>query len=192
MPIATIADHAGRRWRVSDSQAVEVLGVRLDLHRGWPAEREGYKGAAQWIITPQLAAFYRSLAGPHMLTEVLRDAGLPFSPERIYAHRKALGLHRLADTDRWWSDRADDLQQLTLAEFAAKHGVHKASAARRRVRLGITREAKPKRPRGWWKTAKIAAEFAAGDVKELAERYGLSAARISQICGLMRAEGLIE
>jgi hypothetical protein len=191
MPTETIVDHAGIRWSVVDSREVEVLGVRLALPRGRPADRTSDAGPPQWIITPQLADFYRSLRGPHMLTEVLIDAGLPLSKERIYAQRKQLGLHRLADTDEWWRERIDDLQSLTLAEFAERHGVHKSSVARRRVRLGITREKKQKRPRGWWRSPEIAAEFASGTNAAMAEKYGVSESRILQIRGLMRAEGLL-
>jgi hypothetical protein len=191
-PATIIRDHAGRRWRLADSQVAEVLGRQLTLCRGWKAERKIVRGPPSWIVTAELADFYRSLAGPHMLVDVLIDAGLPLFPERIYEHRRQLGLHRMADTDQWWSDRADDLQSLSLAEFAEKHGVHKASAARRRVRLGITRLAKRKRPVGWWKKPEVAAEFKSREPAELAIRYGLTVARISQIRAQMRDEGLLK
>ena len=97
--------------------------------------------------------------------------------------RHLLGHHRQLDARQWWEDHADDLAELTLEQFAAKHG-RKAGAVER-ARLALL--GRKFRPYGWWKEGE-AADLLRSDKPRafVADALGISVGAVGRLRWALR------
>lgn len=154
--VATLIGHAvdywGDTWDVRESRDTPH-GWPVLL--GWPAgvpRGRGGAGGPTVIVTPELAAYFEGLRGFRR-----PPIGLPVGRSAIKRIRRLLAIDSALDRAAWWEDRADDLADLTIDRFAARHGVSTGAAAMARLALlGPTL-----RPAGWWRAADVAAELLA-------------------------------
>lgn len=176
--IGHIEDVWGDPWAVREARPTD-LG--FDLQLGWPAlAPRGKSGAGgpRVIITPALARHMeqiRQAPGAHRL---------PIGNTAVKRIRRLLGHHRHMDRAKWWEERADDLADLTIAEFAARHNVSTGAIVHARHALfGATL-----RPAYWWQAEDVAA-IIRGDAPTaaVADALGLSAGAIRRLRAALRA-----
>jgi len=165
--IGQAEDAFGDLWDVREERPTpHGFAVLLGWPQGVPRGRGG-RGVST-ILTQELAAYletYRHEPGA---------INLPVSRNAIKRLRAILGHHWRNDRREWWEERFTDLIELTLDEFAAKHGVSASSASIWRTKLV-----------GPW-LCKLEAQAAMEHVRKAleqptcvaAERLGISAAQV--------------
>ncbi|MTK12667.1 MAG: hypothetical protein F8N39_11460 [Clostridiaceae bacterium] len=77
---------------------------------------------------------------------------LPISATTVKRLRRVLGHNWYEDGERWWLHRMHDLETLTTADFAVKHGVKVEAVTYARLNLLGPRQ----RPAGWWHDPAVA------------------------------------
>lgn len=170
-----VEDYWGDPWSVAESRLTDY---GHDVLLGWPSPLPpGPRGRPKTIVTTALAATLEAYrTNPS-------DLRLPVGATTIKRLRAALGHNRYLDRRQWWEDRADDLADLTLDEFARRHGVTAGAASRAATALW----GPALRPAGWWRTPEVAAillseapsgeiairlDIAAGSVRRLRHALG--------------------
>ena len=123
--IGEVSDYRGIAWLIAERRATEH---GFDLCLGWPVDADGQRGVAI-IITQDLADY--------ICATRQRDVALPIGRSTIKRLRRELGLSWLRDRAAWWAERADDLANLTLEQFAQRHGVSGAAACLQRKARGL-------------------------------------------------------
>ncbi len=164
-------------WAIREARPTE-LG--FDVLFGWPdEERRGRGGAGgpRVIVSAPLAAYMetiRSAPGAHRL---------PIGNTSVRRIRRLLGHHRQIDRAAWWEERADDLCDLTITEFAAKHAVSVGAVVNaRHALLGPTL-----RPARWWRAEDIAALLLRGaPISSIADDLDLSAGSVRRLRAKLR------
>lgn len=140
----TVGDQWGDAWSVAESRPTDY---GHDVLLGWPHPLpSGPRGRPKTIMTGALAATledYRTNPG---------DLRLPVGATTIKRLRALLGHNRYLDRRQWWEDRAVDLADLTLDEFARRHGVTAGAASRAATALW----GPALRPAGWWRAPEVA------------------------------------
>lgn len=131
-------DAWGSEWDVREARPTKHgFDVLIGWHKG--CRGKGY-GGPQTILTTPLVE--------HMERHRYDFAwDLPLGNTTIKRIRRVLGHHRYLDAAEWWAERIDDLSNLTLEEFAAKHDRKISTIERARLALlGRTL-----RPAYWWR-----------------------------------------
>ena len=106
-----VEDLFGALWRVTHAEATEH---GFELLRG---VRVGTKGSPAVIQTSALAEhLVRHRLAPRLLA-------LPLGESAIGRLRRRLDQDWTRENRAWWEERRGDLERLSPAEFAARHGV---------------------------------------------------------------------
>lgn len=179
--IGSAIDIWGSKWDVrEDRKTAYGWPVRI----GWPAgEPRGKAGAGgpRIIVTDELAAHLESVRaapGGH---------GLPIGMTALKRLRRLLGHHRQIDRAEWWADRADDLADLTIEAFAARHQVRTGAVLNARHALF----GPVLRPAGWWRAPDVASIILAEmPVAIAADRLGISASSVRRLRGQLKNTSL--
>jgi hypothetical protein len=140
--IGQVTDAFGDGWDVRERrQTLHGWDVCLGWPHGQPKGGHG-SGGPQVIPTAELVA--------HLETHRRSNFAamqLPIGAGAIKRLRRMLGHDRYLDARAWWEERIDDLSDLTLDQFAAKHG--RKVGAIESARLSLL--GKRLRDAGWWR-----------------------------------------
>jgi hypothetical protein len=131
----------GRKARII-GQAVDVFDVEFDVREkrstvhgfdlliGWPVGQRGPGyGGPKVILTPELAAHLeRFRHEPSALN-------LPIGAGAVKRIRALLGHHWMHDRAIWWEERLPEMLDMTIEDFAAKHGVCMGAVSQWRTRF---------------------------------------------------------
>ena len=151
---------------------------------GWPhgtRRGRGGSGGAKIIVSDELA---RHLEQHRLDPKNLR---LPIGATSIKRLRRLLGHHRQIDRADWWQARLDELADLTLGVFAARHGCSVAAASTARQAFFGSRQ----RPAGWWRDPTIAAILSADRPRaEIADALEISIGAVGRLRWALRQEPL--
>lgn len=165
LPGVHIFDAFGDLWVVADSRA---SNHGFEIYFGRPKEATGPMGAAT-IITAELAGHFEK----HRRTP--KNLELPISKNTVTRIRSVLGHHRYQDAEIWWLDRINDLAQLTIADFAARHRVSAGAISEARTALIGPHQ----RPANWWRTPEMTALLHSKmPTAWIAQQMGLSAVAV--------------
>lgn len=171
MKHATVNDHWGDRWAVYDSRPTPH-GFPILLGRPLGQGPLNRTGGNRVILTAPLVAYLESRR--------CRRGGieLPIGGTALKRLRGVLGHNIYEDVAGWWEAHADELADLTHAEFAARHGftvtrvaqVHRAMFGRRN------------RSAGWWRQGE-ARDLLLSDRPraEVAFRLGVSVGSVGRL-----------
>lgn len=180
---ATIVDQIkdlwGDEWDVREYRHTDH-GFRVAL--GWPAgtpRGAGGAGGPRAILTEPLVIYLASLR------DTPQDIRLPIGRTTLQRLRRTLGHHWRIDRAAWWETRVEDLSDLSLTAFAAKHGVSIAAASHARNALfgAMTR------PAGWWRAPDVV-EIILSDRPRavVAETLDISIGTVGRLRWLLRQE----
>lgn len=117
---------------------------------GWPngvPRGAGGAGGPRVIVSPQLAQHFEA----HRLAPI--NLALPIGNNTIKRIRRLMGHHRHIDGAAWWEQRVADLADLTIDQFAKRHGVSTGAAANARHAFFGHKL----RPAGWWQQEDVRA-----------------------------------
>lgn len=176
--IRVVADLDGSEW---ECRLGELAECGIWCWQGWPAGQirgKGGVGGPSWVLTEDLAAWMSTNAVRYHVH--MRTAGFPFGRTAARRMRRTLGLTRLSDRLRWWSDREADLLTLTREEFGRRHGYTADTVTLWARRLGHS-------PRehadGWYLQPRNLAVLTSGTLplSYMADRYSLSIRTIHQV-----------
>jgi len=142
-----IVDAFGDEW---DVREYRPTAHGFDLALGWPSDRPrgaGQAGGPRVILTENLVLYLTSMR--HTPARIR----LPIGRTAIKRLRRILGHDWQIDRAAWWEERTDDLSDMTIEEFAARHGVSVGAVVNaRHAVLG-----RVLRPAGWWRAPDVAA-----------------------------------
>jgi transposase-like protein len=145
--VGETTDIDGYLWDIRDIRATRH---GFDLYFGTPNDHGVQRQVGNrrtLILTEALENFWyqNRLKGDGFLFD------LPAGRTTLKRARRKLGMNFLEDRIEFWMDRFDDLESLSVKEFAARHEVdkHLAFAWRRRI-VGVVAR-KP----DWWRTPRI-------------------------------------
>ena len=144
--IDQIADTFGDIWDAREYRRTEH---GFDVALGWPADQlrgGGQAGGPRVILTEDLAIYLAS----HR--DHPKDIRLPIGRTALKRLRRILGHHRQIDRAAWWEARTEDLSDLTIERFAAKHDVSMGAVVNARHALF----GPSLRPAGWWRAPDVA------------------------------------
>lgn len=167
MPTAT--DIWGDTWAVEEARPT-THGWAVLLGR--PACRRMRHGLTV-IMADSLANYLER----HRHEPAVLAASLPIGATAIKRLRRLLGHHWRDDRSAWWEERAADLADLTVAEFAARYGVSAGAASTWRIRLFGRRL----RPAGWWREPEVAAVLRDQPTAAASARLGLSPGAVRRL-----------
>lgn len=149
------------------------------------------RGGPRVIVTPELHRYLETRRYP------ARGVHLPIgrkavkSPKRrafAAGLRHLLGLNWLADHAAWWEARADDLADLTLEAFAARHGVSPTVTVTARLAIFGPR----RRPSEWWRAPDVAARLVADPSTatraEIAAELGISVGAVGRLRWVLKQD----
>ncbi|MCI7403625.1 hypothetical protein [Pyramidobacter sp.] len=132
--IGEITDYQGRKWDVRERRPT---AHGFDVYLGWPhgvPRGKGGSGGPQVILTAELAEYLSAAENIRC-----KDIDLPFGKTRINKLRAELGISWRKARAEWWASKKDELQTLTLAEFAQKYGVSEAVISLRLKAMAIAK-----------------------------------------------------
>ncbi len=132
-----VSDASGGLWEVWDSR-VTAHDFAIYLGRAIPITGPG--GATVILTTDLVGYLERHRRSPDLID-------LPISATTVKRLRRVLGHNWYEDGERWWLQRMRDLETLTSADFAVKHGVKVEAVTYARLNLLGPRQ----RPAGWWR-----------------------------------------
>jgi hypothetical protein len=160
-----VKDVDGTLWDVRD---VRDTRHGFDLRFGTPANDHGAFpcGPPRLIATGALRDFWEAnqIKGHGFLFD------LPAGRSTLKRVRRRLGFNQRDDTREFFADRAEDLELLSVREFAARHGIARGVAGDWRRRIVGRRT----RPGGWWRKAKFLRVLHAGlTLIETGRRLGI-------------------
>lgn len=174
--IGQAVDIWGATWDVRETRPTQH---GFDVQLGWPqavARGRGGSGGPRVIITASLAAYLKSLR--HRSPAIL-----PLGMTAIKRLRRLLGLNVYLDSAAWWEERADDLADMTLARFAARHGVSVAAASLARTAL----LGRAQRPARWWREPSIARLILSNrPLADIADELDISVGSVSRLRSALR------
>jgi hypothetical protein len=173
LPGQNVLDAWNDAWRVDDSRRTDH---DFEIYIGRPAAIDGPHGRTT-IITAELADHFER----HRRTP--QNLDLPLSKTTVTRIRMVLGHHRYQDAEMWWLERVADLERLTIADFAVRHGVSAGAISQARAALaGGPRQ----RPANWWRSPDMQALLhSKKPTAWIAMQMGLSAVTIRKY----RSEG---
>jgi len=174
-------------------QIVDVWGDTWDVREerdtphgwpvclGWPTgmpRGRGSGGPRVVITTPLAEHFERHRMAPGGLS-------LPIGSTAIKRIRRLLGHHRAIDAAAWWEDRAADLAELTIEQFARRHGRSVGAIVNARHALFGPRL----RPAEWWRSPDVISMLLANRPSAaVADDLGISAGSVRRLRMLIRGE----
>lgn len=173
-----ILDEWGDEWSV-DEERLTTHGWPLMLGRPLlPGGRRPRQGKTT-ILTPELAAHLRAAAD----AQRPYDVDLPIHRSVVQRLRKLLGLDWYDMRRVWWEDRAEDLADLTLAEFGRRHDVTQSAASLVHKAVFGPRQ----RPAGWWREADAALHLRSDLPRAyVAHRLGISVGAVGRLRWILR------
>lgn len=180
---ATIVDRIKDLWGDEwDVREYRPTGHGFPVALGWPTgvpRGRGGSGGPRAVLTEPVVIY---LAG---LRDSPQDIRLPIGRTTLKRLRRALGHHWRVDRAAWWEARVEDLSDLTLTAFAAKHGVSVASASHARSAL----YGRMIRAPGWWQAPDVV-EIILSDMPRavIAEQLDVSVGTIGRLRWLLRQE----
>ncbi|ACL57919.1 hypothetical protein [Methylobacterium nodulans] len=111
--------------------------------------------------------------------------GLPIGASTIKRIRRLLGHHYIADHAAWWEARAEDLADLTIEAFAARHGCSVGGASQARAALF----GPSLRPAGWWRAPDVAAVILADRPRaDIADDLGISVGTVGRLRWMLQQD----
>lgn len=137
-----VLDAWGEPWLVQEARPTKHDFV---LFLGRPREATGPMGV-QVIITPELVDYFERLR------RLPAAMDIPIAKTTITRIRAVLGHHRYQDLEMWWLERLPDLQELTTADFCARHRVSAGAVSQARQAYLSLRRAREK---NWWATPEM-------------------------------------
>lgn len=170
--IDSVTDAFGDAWEVREWRPTTH---GFDIAFGWPTgERRGTGGVggARVVLTAPLADY---LDQTRMRPIEMR---LPIGRSTIKRLRRILGHHWLVDRAAWWESCAEDLSDMTIEEFCAKHDVSPGAVVNARHALfgPVLRAA------GWWRSPDIAGILTSDRPRsEIAEDLGISVGSVGRL-----------
>lgn len=170
--IDTIKDAWGDDW---DVREYRQTAHDFEIAFGWPygsPRGKGGSGGVKVIVTPDLLDHFET----YRLSPI--NLALPIGNTTIKRIRRLLGHHRQIDRAAWWEERIADLADLTLDQFAARHGVSVGAAANARHALfGHTL-----RPAGWWRQKDMAEILLSATPRsDIADTLGISVGSVGRL-----------
>ncbi len=175
--IDAITDTFGDEWDVREYRPA-VHG--FDVAIGWPSDQlrgAGQAGGPRVILTEDLVLYLASMR------DTPARIRLPIGRTAIKRLRRILGHHWRIDRASWWEQRTDDLSDLTLEQFAAKHHVSVAAALNARHALF----GPLLRPAGWWREPDVASIITSDRSRaEIAEQLGISIGSVGRLRWALR------
>lgn len=170
--IDRIADAFGDEWDVREYRPT-THGFEIAF--GWPADQArgaGQAGGPRAILTEDLVA-YLAAHRDHP-----KDIRLPIGRTTIKRLRGILGHHWRIDRAAWWEGLTEDLADLTVEQFCARHGVSAGAVINaRHALLGPVL-----RPAGWWRQRDVAALILSGRTRsEIASDLGISVGSLGRL-----------
>jgi len=169
--LTTIIDIWDALWEVSEWRPTPH-GFAVALGR--PLQESGGRGrgGSRVILTPKL----RDHLERHRLTPI--KLALPIGRTAIKRLRRLLGHHWQVDNAKWWEDRADDLTDMTLTAFVARHGVSLTAASVARSAFLVPKVRSP----GWWREPDIAALLLSAQPRaHVADVLGISVGSVGRL-----------
>ena len=170
-----VADYLDGIWRVIDTRAT-LNG--FDIHLGRPEPASGPRGAAV-ILTGDLVDYLNKFRRAPDLID------LPLSRTTLKRLRRVLGHNWYEDGERWWLARLNDLETLTAADFAVRHGVKPSAAVYARAEFvgPVQRRA------GWWRDAQAADLILSPQPRlYIAQMLGICASSVGRLRTELRRE----
>jgi hypothetical protein len=141
---------------------------------GWQADNVPgpgvQSGRARVIPTPSLANYLRQTA--------FAAVDLPLSQATVSHLRVALGADKRSQYRQRWQAREADIDNLSVREFAQRHGVSLA-ATYTHFSASQDRRGRKNRPAGWWKQPEIAVQLLSLSCSEAAQRFGIRPATVA-------------
>ncbi len=177
--LATAEDVDGALWDIREARPTPH---GFDVQMGWPhgdIRGRGGSGGPRVVLTAPLAAYL----------EVMRERpvriALPIGRGAVKRLRRLLGHHAQIDRAAWWEARADDLAEMTIERFAARHEVSVGAVVQARHALfGPTL-----RPAGWWRAPDVAALILADRPRvEIADQLGISLGSVGRLRWALASE----
>jgi hypothetical protein len=175
-----VKDVDGTLWDVRD---VRDTRHGFDLCFGTAANDHGAfrGGPPRLIATEALRDFWEanSIKGHGFLYD------LPAGRTTLKRVRKRLGFNQREDTRDFFADHAEDLESLSVREFAARHGIAREVACDWRRRIVGRRT----RPGGWWRKAKFLKILRADlTLIEMGRRLGIGISHAKRVRDRARLE----
>jgi len=170
--IDAVTDAFGDEW---DVREYRKTAHGFDVAFGWPADQlrgAGQAGGPRAILTEDLVVYLAA----HR--DRPKDIRLPIGRTTLKRLRRILGHHWQIDRAAWWEARIDDLSDLTIEQFCARHDVSAGAVVNARHALYG-----PKlKPAGWWRTDDAAALILADKPRaELAADLGISIGALGRL-----------
>lgn len=180
--VGEVVDAFGDPW---DVREFRPTAHGFDVAFGWPTGQlrgQGQAGGPRAILTEDMVVYLAS----HRDTP--KDIRLPIGNTTLKRLRRILGHHWRIDRSAWWEARVEDLSDLTIEQFAAKHGVSFGAVVNARHAL----YGPQLRPAGWWRAADAAVLIlGAGPRAEIAEALGISVGSLGRLRWLLRRQGMV-
>lgn len=171
----TVTDIFGEQWKVLQTLP---SAHGFDVYLGVPYPQR--RGGATIIATEGVMEYVQKTPP--------RDVSLPVGRGAVKRLRKLLdspAVSRIKTGRAWWEARLDDLCELTLDDFAERHGVSVVAAFKWRKELvGLTL-----RPPGWWREG-TARDLLISDAPraEVAAKLGISVGSVGRLRWRLRDE----
>jgi hypothetical protein len=172
-----IIDAFGDEWDVREHRPTPH---GFDLALGWPTDQlrgPGGAGGPRAILTEDLVIYLAQ----HR--DSPRDIRLPVGRTTLKRLRRILGHHWQIDRAAWWEARTDDLSDLTIEQFCARHEVSAGAVVNARHALF----GPALRPAGWWRDPEIAERILSDRPRAvIADELGVSIGSIGRLRWLLR------
>lgn len=171
--IGEVTDYQGRKWDVRERRPT---AHGFDVYLGWlhgVPRGKGGSGGPQVILTAELAEYLSAAENIRC-----KDIDLPFGKTRINKLRSELGISWRKARAEWWASKKNELQTLTLAEFAQKYGVSEATASLRLEAMAITKPRHTGRPLPSDLDAEIKDKINSTSDQQLARDLGVSVSSV--------------
>ena len=167
LPGQYVEDAFGDIWHVRQSRGTNH---GFEIYLGRPREATGPSGSTV-ILTADLAAHLEK----HRWS-AFEAMDLPLGGTTIGRLRRLLGHHRYQDAEMWWLERIQDLERMTIADFAARHRVSTGAVSQARRALA---DVPAQRNANWWRTPEMVALWHSKQpTASIAAKLGLSAVTV--------------
>ncbi len=181
--LAKITDVLGDEWDVREAR---MTRWQWFLYLGWPhgfKRGKGEIGGPRVVITDELLTYLHTHRERGDVDRMASE--LPIGRTTIKRLRQVLGHNVYSDTADWWHERADDLADMTLEAFAAKHNRSIGIASMMSTEMYGPRI----REAGWWKK-EPAAKLLRGTLPRayVADRLGISIGAVGRLRWVLRSQ----
>lgn len=174
-----ITDAFGGEWDVRERRPT---AHGFDIALGWPSDQlrgRGQAGGPRVILTEDLVIYLAA----HR--DRPKDIRLPIGRTALKRLRRILGHHWQIDRAAWWESRTDDLSDLTIEQFCARHQVSAGAVVNARHALF----GPALRPAGWWRKEEVAAILLSDRPRvEIADALGISVGSIGRLRWILKEQ----